>query len=329
MSSEFNKEFNDNFENSDKQDSVRPISFDYYIGQTNIKDNLKIAIGAAKKRGHQLDHILFYGPPGLGKTTLSSIIAHELKSNIKIITGNSIDKAGDLAAILLGIEDGDVLFIDEIHRIPKVAEELIYSAMEDFKLHIPVGEGQQMKVVQIDLPKFTLIGATTRSGMLSKPLRDRFGMNFRLSFYNDLEISEILLNASKKLQIDLHNDASLLIASRSRKTPRIGLKILKRIRDFADSKDSEITLNIAKDSFDILKIYEFGLDSTDINYIKLLEEYKKPISVKTISSKISEDIQTIEESIENYLLEINLIEITSRGRILTDKGIKLSQSLNN
>ncbi len=310
--------------NKKDDESLRPLNFENYIGQEELKHNLKIAIKGVKKRGHQLDHLLFYGPPGLGKTTISMIIANELGSNIKIVTGTSIEKPSDLSMLLMNIEEGDVLFIDEIHRIPKIAEEAIYSAMEDYELHINVNNGTTIDTIKIKLPKFTLIGATTRAGMLTKPLRDRFGMVLRMNYYTIDELSQIIINASKKLEIDITIDASKEIAKRSRFTPRVSLKILKRMRDFADYFDKDtIDLSVIDYGFKSMNIYEYGIDETDKKYLQILNNSLKPLAIKTLASKLNESIETIEETIEPYLIENNFIEKTPKGRIILEKGKSL------
>lgn len=307
--------------NEKEDNSLRPIKFDDYIGQDDIKKNVKVAISSSKKRGHQLDHIMFYGPPGLGKTTIATIIANELGSNIKIVTGTSIDKPADLAMILMNIEEGDVLFIDEIHRIPKIAEEAIYSAMEDFQLNINVVDGNAMNVIKLNLPKFTLIGATTRIGMLTKPLRDRFGMTLRMNYYSIEDLCKIIKNASIKLEIGIDDEAAIEIAKRSRFTPRVSLKILKRMRDFADYLDKDIIdKEVVDECLSSMKIFEYGLDENDLKYLEILNLTNKPLAIKTLASKLNESIETIEDSIEPYLIENNFIEKTAKGRIITDKG---------
>ena len=307
--------------NEKEDNSLRPIKFDDYIGQDDIKKNVKVAISSSKKRGHQLDHIMFYGPPGLGKTTIATIIANELGSNIKIVTGTSIDKPADLAMILMNIEEGDVLFIDEIHRIPKIAEEAIYSAMEDFQLNINVVDGNAMNVIKLNLPKFTLIGATTRIGMLTKPLRDRFGMTLRMNYYSIEDLCKIIKNASIKLEIGIDDASAIEIAKRSRFTPRVSLKILKRMRDFADYLDKDIIdKEVIDECLSSMKIFEYGLDENDLKYLEILNLTNKPLAIKTLASKLNESIETIEDSIEPYLIENNFIEKTAKGRIITDKG---------
>ena len=307
--------------NEKEDNSLRPIKFDDYIGQDDIKKNVKVAISSSKKRGHQLDHIMFYGPPGLGKTTIATIIANELGSNIKIVTGTSIDKPADLAMILMNIEEGDVLFIDEIHRIPKIAEEAIYSAMEDFQLNINVVDGNAMNVIKLNLPKFTLIGATTRIGMLTKPLRDRFGMTLRMNYYSIEDLCKIIKNASIKLEIGIDDESAIEIAKRSRFTPRVSLKILKRMRDFADYLDKDIIdKEVIDECLSSMKIFEYGLDENDLKYLEILNLTNKPLAIKTLASKLNESIETIEDSIEPYLIENNFIEKTAKGRIITDKG---------
>lgn len=305
--------------------SLRPLNFDEYIGQEKIKQNLKVFIGAAKKRSEVLDHTLFYGPPGLGKTTLAHIISNEMNANIKITAAPMIEKAGDLAAILTNLEEGDVLFIDEIHRLSSSIEEILYPAMEDFRLDIIIGSGPAAQTIKIDIPKFTLIGATTKAGMISAPLRDRFGISFRLEFYSPAELASITQKASLKLNKSIDKDASLEIAKRSRGTPRIALRLLKRIRDFADINDEEnISLNRAKTSLDELGVNELGFDELDLKYLGILfEANKKPLGLNTISAALSEDEGTIEDVIEPYLLANSYIQRTAKGRIATYKSYEM------
>ncbi len=305
--------------------SLRPLNFNEYIGQEKIKQNLKVFIGAAKKRAEVLDHTLFYGPPGLGKTTLAHIISNEMNANIKITAAPMIEKAGDLAAILTNLEEGDVLFIDEIHRLSSSIEEILYPAMEDFRLDIIIGSGPAAQTIKIDIPKFTLIGATTKAGMISAPLRDRFGISFRLEFYSPDELASITQKASLKLNKSIDKDASLEIAKRSRGTPRIALRLLKRIRDFADINDEEnISLNRAKTSLDELGVNELGFDELDLKYLGILfEANKKPLGLNTISAALSEDEGTIEDVIEPYLLANSYIQRTAKGRIATYKSYEM------
>ncbi len=307
------------------ENTLRPKSFEEYIGQEKIKNNLHIFIQAAKKRGESLDHILFFGPPGLGKTTLANIIAAQMQSNIKTTAAPMIEKSGDLAALLTNIEEGDILFIDEIHRLSPAIEEILYPAMEDFRLDIIVGSGPAAQTIKIDLPPFTLIGATTKAGMISSPLRDRFGMHFRLQFYSSEELALIVANAAKKLNKPIKHDAALEIARRSRGTPRIALRLLKRVRDFADVAESEtITLPITKDALDALGVDEQGFDELDLRLLKLLADAKgRPLGLSTIAAALSEDEGTIEDVIEPYLLANGYLERTARGRIATPKTYEL------
>jgi Holliday junction DNA helicase RuvB len=304
--------------------SLRPQNLDEYIGQEQIKKNLKVFIKAAKKRSESLDHILFFGPPGLGKTTLANIIANEMGSNLKTISAPMLEKSGDLAAILTNLEDGDILFIDEIHRLKAAIEEVLYSAMEDFRLDIVIGSGPAAQTIKLDVAKFTLIGATTRAGMLSNPLRDRFGMNFRLNFYNHEELSEIIRLASQKLNKEIENPASVEIAKRSRGTPRIALRLLKRVRDFAEIEDEKvITHKTTKYALDELGINEHGFDELDIKFLTLLADAKKPLGLSTIAAALSEDEGTIEDVIEPFLIANGFIEKTPKGRIATRKAYEI------
>ncbi len=302
--------------------SLRPSSWDEYIGQEKIKKNLKVFIEASRKRGEALDHILFFGPPGLGKTTIANIISTEMSANIKTTAAPMIEKAGDLAALLTNIEEGDILFIDEIHRMSPAIEEILYPAMEDFRLDIIIGSGPAAQTVKIDLPRFTLIGATTRAGMLSNPLRERFGMHFRMQFYTPEELSKIVTQASHKLEKVALKDASIEIARRSRGTPRIALRLLKRVRDFAEVLDEDkISLERAKYALDQLGVNNLGFDEQDIRLLELLVSAKnKPMGLSTIGASLSEDEGTIEDVLEPYLIANGYIERTARGRIATPKS---------
>ena len=313
------------FEDNSEEITLRPSIWDDYIGQEKIKKNLQVFIKACKKREEVLDHILLFGPPGLGKTTLSHIIANQMEANIKVTAAPTIEKGGDLAAILTNLEEGDILFIDEIHRLTPAIEEILYPAMEDFRLDIIIGSGPAAQTVQIDLPKFTLIGATTRAGMISNPLRDRFGMHFRLNFYNNDELSKIINKASVKLNKITKDDASYEIARRSRGTPRVALRLLKRVRDFAEVEDEDtIELKRCKYALDELGINDKGFDEMDLRLIELLLSNKgKPMGLSTISAALSEDEGTIEEAIEPYLLANGYIQRTARGRIATVKSYEL------
>ena len=307
------------------ENSLRPSSFEGYIGQENIKKNLKIFIQAAKKRAECLDHILFSGPAGLGKTTLANIIAYEMGAKIKTTAAPMIEKSGDLAAILTNLQDGDLLFIDEIHRLSSAIEEVLYSAMEDFRLDIIIGSGAAAQTVKIDLPKFTLVAATTRAGMLSNPLRDRFGMQFRLEFYTHKELALIVEKAALKLGKKCEQNAALQIASRSRSTPRIALRLLKRIRDFAEVKDeSVITVERANEALNSLGVNELGFDAMDLKYLELLTAAKRrPVGLSSIAAALSEDEGTIEDVIEPYLLANGYIERTAKGRIASFKSFEV------
>jgi Holliday junction DNA helicase RuvB len=305
--------------------NLRPDAWDEYIGQEQIKKNLSVFIEASKKRAEALDHVLFYGPPGLGKTTLALIIANEMRSSIKVTAAPMIEKSGDLAAVLTNLEEGDILFIDEIHRLSPAVEEILYSAMEDFRLDIIIGSGPAAQTVKIDLPRFTLIGATTRAGMLSNPLRDRFGMSFRMNFYEPEELSLIIQQASRKLSKEIVHEAAMEIAKRSRGTPRIALRLLRRVRDFSDVADEEhILLDRTKFALEQLGINTYGFDEMDIRLLEYLMQAKgRPMGLSTIAAAISEDEGTVEDVLEPYLLANGYLERTARGRIATQKSYEV------
>ncbi len=302
------------------EENIRPNSLEEYIGQKEAKENLDIFIKAAKMREEPLDHVLLYGPPGLGKTTLAYIIANELESHIKTASGPSIEKSGDLAAILSTLEPGDVLFIDEIHRMPRYIEEILYPAMEDFVLDIVIGSESSSKNIRIDLPPFTLVGATTRAGDLSSPLRDRFGIIAKLQYYTVEELTEIVKRTGRVLEIEVEAPAAVELARRSRGTPRIANRLLKRVRDFAMViGDGVITLEMTKMALDKLKVDEIGLDDTDYHLLKsIIEKFNGgPVGIEAIASSIGEEQTTIEDVYEPYLLQLGFLKRTSRGRIVT------------
>ena len=303
--------------------NIRPSSLDEYIGQSEVKENIKVFIKAALIRNESLDHVLLYGPPGLGKTTLAYIIANELGSNIKTASGPSIEKSGDLAAVLSTLEPGDVLFIDEIHRMPRFIEEILYPAMEDFTLDIVVGSDTNTRNIKIDLPPFTLVGATTRAGDLTSPLRDRFGIVCKLKYYTTDELQTIIKRTSKVLNMPIDDDASLALAKRSRGTPRIANRLFKRVRDFALVENIEnINLKITDKALGRLKVDDLGLDETDHQFLRaIIEKFNGgPVGVETIASSIGEEISTIEDVYEPYLLQHGFIKRTARGRVATKKA---------
>ena len=305
--------------------TIRPEVLDEYIGQSEVKENIRVFIEASKIRGEVLDHVLLYGPPGLGKTTLAYIIARELGVNIKTASGPSIEKSGDLAAILSTLEPGDVLFIDEIHRMPRFIEEILYPAMEDFTLDIIIGGEGSSKSIKIDLPPFTLVGATTRAGDLSAPLRDRFGIVSKLKFYTEEELTEIIKRTSRVLDMPINEDAAIELAKRSRGTPRIANRLFKRVRDFAlvDRKKS-IDLEVMNKALERLKVDKSGLDETDHQLLKaIIERFNGgPVGIDALASSIGEETSTIEDVIEPYLLQEGYLKRTSRGRMVTEKAYK-------
>lgn len=310
-------------EDCNTEESLRPITLDSYIGQNKVKDNMKVYIEAAKQRNEPLDHILLYGPPGLGKTTLSNIIANEMNANIRTTSGPAIERPGDMAAILNNLNEGDILFIDEIHRVNRLIEEVLYPAMEDFVLDIVIGKGADAKSIRIDLPKFTLIGATTRIGLLTAPLRDRFGVINRLELYTPQELANIVVRSARVLNIDIDDAGAIEIARRSRGTPRIANRLLKRVRDFAQVKyNSIIDEEVAKDSLDILEVDKNGLDLIDKKLLLcMIEKFDGgPVGVETLAVSIGEEAETIEDVYEPYLIQQGFIKRTPRGRVVTKIG---------
>ncbi len=308
-----------NPEEESVETSLRPNIWSEYIGQEQIKKNLGVFIEASKKRVEALDHVLFFGPPGLGKTTLALIIANEMGANIKVTAAPMIEKSGDLAALLTNLEEGDILFIDEIHRLSPAVEEILYSSMEDFRIDIIIGSGPAAQTVKIDLPRFTLIGATTRAGMLSNPLRDRFGMSFRMQFYTSEELARIVLQASLKLGKEILNEACMEIAKRSRGTPRIALRLLRRVRDFADvANESSIEFVRTKYALNELGINSHGFDEMDIRLLNLLASANgRAMGLSTIAASLSEDEGTVEDVLEPYLIANGYLERTAKGRKAT------------
>ncbi len=305
--------------------TLRPKDFENYIGQERLKKNMQLAIAAATKRGEPIDHVLLFGPPGLGKTTMASVIAHEMGANIRITSGPAIERAGDLASLLTNLEDGDILFIDEIHRLHRSVEEVLYSAMEDFKLDIMLGKGPSARSLRLDLPKFTIIGATTRTGSLAAPLRDRFGLQHRLEFYSNEEIAQIIMRAASILGVEIDAQAASHLSERARLTPRIANRLLKRVRDYADiNGDGIVDLETTRQAMLLLEIDELGLDPADRRVIETIIEHHKggPVGVDTIAALTGDERSTIEDFFEPYLMQIGLLERTPRGRKVTPKGYK-------
>lgn len=307
------------------ENTLRPRDFTNYIGQQRLKKNLQLAIAAAKKRGEPLDHVLLYGPPGLGKTTMATVIANEMGAQIRITSGPAIERSGDLASLLTNLQDGDILFIDEIHRLHRSVEEVLYSAMEDFKLDIMLGKGPSARSLRLDLPRFTIIGATTRTGALAAPLRDRFGMIHRLEFYNPEEITQIIQRSAKILGIDIDKIAATELARRARLTPRIANRLLRRVRDYADvNGDGIIDTEISAQALTLLEVDDLGLDPADRMLLNaIIDNYQGgPVGVETLAALTAEERSTIEDVYEPYLMQIGFLERTPRGRKVTHKAYK-------
>ncbi len=312
-------------EDAKMENHLRPQYLQDYIGQEKTKEMLRIYIAAAKERGEALDHVLFYGPPGLGKTTLAGIIANEMGVNIKVTSGPAIEKPGEMAAILNNLQEGDILFVDEIHRLNRQVEEVLYPAMEDFAIDILIGKGSSARSIRLDLPRFTLVGATTRAGMLTAPLRDRFGMVMRLEFYTVEELEEIILHSAQILDVDIDEQGAYALARRSRGTPRLANRLLKRVRDYAQVQyDGQITSQVANEALDLLDVDKEGLDQTDRELLTtIIEKFQGgPVGLDTLAAAIGEDAGTIEDVTEPYLLKNGFLSRTPRGRVATEKSYR-------